>query len=196
MKGWDGRWLFGLALLAALGIAGLIPHASDDPVDHQVHGSQDLVIAPIPHDAASGLSLYEARSVPDEARCPVCGMYPARYPRWAAQLIFTDGGALFFDSPLELFRFLLRMDHYYTGHAPHEVARAFVSDAGDGRWVAIADAYYVRGSKLLGPMRNQDLPAFAERESAEAFVAAQGGSWIRLEQITVDLLQSLEHAGH
>jgi nitrous oxide reductase accessory protein NosL len=45
-------------------------------------------------------------------------------------------------------------------------------------------------------MRNQDLPAFAERGAAEAFVAEQGGDWIRLEQITVDLLQSLEHGKH
>jgi nitrous oxide reductase accessory protein NosL len=39
-------------------------------------------------------------------------------------------------------------------------------------------------------MRGPDLPAFANAGAAEAFVAEQGGSLIRLEQITRDLLQS------
>jgi copper chaperone NosL len=70
------------------------------------------------HDPVIGLDPIAARPVPAEARCPVCGMYPARYPRWAAQLIFKDGKALFFDSPLELFRFLLDMGRYHDAHGP------------------------------------------------------------------------------
>ncbi|MCA1804299.1 MAG: nitrous oxide reductase accessory protein NosL, partial [Xanthomonadaceae bacterium] len=126
----------------------------------------------------------------------VCGMYPARYPRWAAQLIFKDGKAVFFDSPLELFRFLLDMGHYHDAHGPDDVARAYVSDAGDGRWVSIVEAHFVEGSGLLGPMRNPDLPAFAELEAAETFVAERGGRLIRMEQVTLDLLHALEGAGH
>lgn len=147
------------------------------------------------HDPVVGLDPIAARPVPAEARCPVCGMYPSRYPRWAAQLIFKDGKALFFDSPLELFRFLLDMGHYHDAHGPDDVARAYVSDAGDGRWVSIVEAHFVEGSGLLGPMHNPDLPAFAELEAAEAFVAERGGRPIRMEQITPDLLHALEVAG-
>lgn len=196
MKGWDSRWLFGLLALVVVGLVILSLQAGHDHLDHAAHGVPARAIVPIPHDPASGLERYAARPVPEEARCPVCGMYPARTPRWAAQLIFNDGGALFFDSPLELFRFLLRMDLYHAGHDAQDVARAYVSDAGDGRWVSIAEAYFVQGSRQLGPMRNQDLPAFAEHGDAEAFMAEQGGTLIRLEQITLDLLQSVEHAGH
>lgn len=87
------------------------------------------------HDPVIGLDPFAARPVRAEARCPVCGMYPARYPRWALQLIFKAGKALFFDSPMELFRFLLDRGQHHDSHGRDDMARAYVSDAGDGRLV-------------------------------------------------------------
>lgn len=182
-----------LLLLVAAGVLGMRYFAEHPDEPHLDPARERTPAVPRPYDPASGLDRFEARPVPAEARCPVCGMYPARYPRWAAQLIFSDGAALFFDSPLELFRFLLDMEHYHDRHGADDVAQAYVSDAGDGRWLPVAEAYFVQGSGLLGPMRQQDLPAFAKAEDAEALVAEQGGNPIRLEQITPDLLQTLGH---
>jgi copper chaperone NosL len=180
-------FLLTLVVAATLGLWQFAGHGEDAG-----HAARQHSI----HDPVMGLDPIAARPVPAEARCPICGMYPARYPRWAAQLIFKDGKALFFDSPLELFRFLLDMRHYHDAHGPDDVARAYVSDAGDGRWVSIVEAHFVEGSELLGPMHNPDLPAFAEREAAEAFVAERGGRLLRVEQVTQDLLHALEHGGH
>ena len=185
----------GLLLLLAAGALGLwYANGHQEGGLHPYH--VPAVARPFPYDPATGLEPFAARSVPTEARCPVCGMYPARYPRWAAQLIFKDGGVLFFDSPLELFRFLQDMGHYHATQGPEEVARAYVSDAEEGRWVSIVEAYFVSGSDLQGPMRTPDLPAFADEAAAAAFVAARGGRLIRLEQVTPDLLQSLGYPGH
>src|SRR5690606_33954239 len=63
-------------------------------------------IAAIPYDPTTGLAMLAPRPVPVEARCPVCGMYPSRFARWAAQVIFADGAAHFFDSPVDVFLFL------------------------------------------------------------------------------------------
>ena len=52
-----------------------------------------VVAPPTPYDPALGLALTAARAVPVGARCPVCGMYPARSPDWAAQVIFANGDA-------------------------------------------------------------------------------------------------------
>jgi copper chaperone NosL len=30
-------------------------------------------------------------------KCPVCGMFVAKYPDFLAQIVFKDGSALFFD---------------------------------------------------------------------------------------------------
>lgn len=179
-------FLLSLVVAGILGLWRFAGHGGDAghaPPEHSIH------------DPVVGLDPIAARPVPAEARCPVCGMYPARYPRWAAQLIFKDGKALFFDSPLELFRFLLDMGHYHDAHGPDDVARAYVSDAGDGRWISIVEAHFVEGSELLGPMHSADLPAFAELEAAEAFVAERGGRLVRVEQVTLDLLHALEGTG-
>ncbi|MGE5332247.1 MAG: hypothetical protein ACM3Q3_10845, partial [Nitrospirota bacterium] len=45
-----------------------------------------VVAPPTPYNPASGLPLQAARPVPADVRCPVCGMYPARSPDWAAQV--------------------------------------------------------------------------------------------------------------
>ncbi|MFN2339217.1 MAG: nitrous oxide reductase accessory protein NosL [Gammaproteobacteria bacterium] len=190
MKARTAAGLLFLLLLVAAGTLGLWHSAGHGDAAGRAPREPGI------HDPVAGHDPFAARSVPAEARCPVCGMYPARYPRWAAQLIFKDGKAVFFDSPLELFRFLLDMGHYHDAHGPDDVARAYVSDAGDGRWVSIVEAHFVEGSGLLGPMRNPDLPAFAELEAAETFVAERGGRLIRMEQVTLDLLHALEGAGH
>lgn len=60
-------------------------------------GDDVCVVAPAtPYDANSGLPMGAAREVPADARCPVCGMFPARSRSWAAQVIFADGDAHFF----------------------------------------------------------------------------------------------------
>ncbi|MGQ9653410.1 MAG: nitrous oxide reductase accessory protein NosL, partial [Thermodesulfobacteriota bacterium] len=30
-------------------------------------------------------------------KCPVCGMFVAKYPDWTAQVLFKDGRSVFFD---------------------------------------------------------------------------------------------------
>jgi hypothetical protein len=56
--------------------------------------------------APAGAERPAPQAVPAEARCPVCGMYPARFPAWAAQVHLRDGSIRFFDSPVEFFRWL------------------------------------------------------------------------------------------
>ena len=71
-----------------------------------------IVAPPTPYDPASGLPPTAARPIPVDARCPVCGMFPARSPDWAAQVIFRNGDAQFFDSPLSLFMYLQDVARY------------------------------------------------------------------------------------
>ena len=104
---WSRRrwsWLAGAGVLAAAGAAGwafhrlgprpaaplqaAASHASDEALDEIC-----IVAPPTPYDPASGLPPEAPRPVPPDARCPVCGMFPARNPRWAAQIIYIDYSA-------------------------------------------------------------------------------------------------------
>ena len=158
-----------------------------------------VVAPPTPYDAASGQTLEAARSVPAAARCPVCGMYPARSPDWAAQVIFANGEVHFFDSPVSLFLYLGNVARYSAGRSGSDIVARYVTDGAGGGWTDAATAHYVHGSSALGPMRAGNLPAFASAQEAERFAAARGGRVLAFGAVDAALLQTLDrshHSGH
>lgn len=150
-----------------------------------------VVAPPTPYDPASGRALAAAREVPADARCPVCGMYPARSRAWATQVIFADGDAFFFDSPLSLMMYLGNVGHYTRGRTADSIVARYVSDMDTGAWAHAAQAAYVAGSSAMGPMRAGNLPAFADPQAAQQFAQARGGRVLGFEAIDADLLAAL-----
>ena len=186
----------GIALSFASAAALLMPHGKN-----AVEGTAGLddfcIVAPaLPYDPNSGLDKFEPRPVPADARCPVCGMYPARFPRWAAQAIYHDGAVHFFDSPVNLHVFMADVTRYNSGYSRTDIAATFVTDVTSGHWTESGRAYYVHGSDVLGPMRDGNLPAFSDREAAERFAAERGGIVLSAEAITPEILRSLTHSVH
>ncbi|MDO5693741.1 MAG: nitrous oxide reductase accessory protein NosL [Pseudomonadota bacterium] len=159
-----------------------------------------VVSPPIAHDPASGLAPDVPRPIPAAARCPVCGMYPARSPRWAAQVLYRDGHVHFFDSPIDLFQFLPDVARFSPGHGQADILSVWVTDARGGDWVQADQAWYVHGSDALGPMRMGDLPAFAQRDEAEEFASRRGGKVLPFGAVTPAIVKSLSversHALH
>lgn len=149
-----------------------------------------------PYDPASGLGKYDARPIPADARCPVCGMYPARFPRWAAQIVFEDGAAHFFDSPVDLFMFLDKPASFGSTRTAAEAAAMYVADFRNGTWLPARHAVFVRDSRARGPMRGPDLPAFADTVAAQAFIAEQGGRALTFEQVDASVVTGLRDANH
>jgi len=158
-----------------------------------------IVAPPTPYDPASGLPPTAARAVPLDARCPVCGMFPARSRAWAAQIIFDNGDAQFFDSPLSLFMYLQDVARYSPGRSAGSIVAHYVTDAtqaGHTPWIDALGAYYVHGSSAKGPMRAGNLPAFASREAAQAFAAQRGGTVLAFGAIDAVLVAQLAGSSH
>jgi copper chaperone NosL len=154
------------------------------------------VMPPQAFDPASGLAMYAARPIPTDARCPVCGMYPARFPRWAAQIIFKDGAAHFFDSPVDLFMFLDKPGRFGSERSAADAAAIYVADFRSGAWLNAREAVFVRDSRARGPMRGPDLPAFADETAAQAFITEQGGRVLHFDQVDASVVASLRDANH
>lgn len=161
--------------LAATASAGwLVWRQNVSPADAAI--DDVCIVAPtFAYDPASGVAPTAAREVPAGARCPVCGMFPARNRRWAAQVIFADGAVQYLDSPLSLFHYLQRVERYTPGRAAADIAAVYVSDQVTGEWLDADRAIYVHGSTLLGPMRAGNLPAYAAESAARTLVSARGG---------------------
>lgn len=152
-----------------------------------------LTLSLAPMVAAADLSpQYVQRS----ARCPVCGMYPYRSPQWMGQIVFNDQTASTFDSPVDMFRFLNNMVLFDKQHKPADVGAIWVADFGTKAWVDARKAFYVIGSKALGPMNDPNLPAFATREAADAHINAQGGKVLLFGEVTREVIKSLSGGQH
>ena len=183
-----------------LGSAGLVawqwpqrapPSPSGNAALEGIGDDVCVVAPPTPYDPALGQPLTAAREVPADARCPVCGMYPARARAWAAQVIFADGDAYFFDSPLSLMLYLGNVAHYTRGRTADAIVARYVTDTDTGGWLNAHEAVYVTGSSARGPMRAGNLPAFADAEAAQEFVQQRGGRAVPFGAIDVALLRRL-----
>lgn len=182
---------FGLIIvgvvLASLLCTGAVPLAGPVAAPQEVC----IVAPPQPYDPASGLALHAPRPVPVDARCPVCGMYPARNLDWAAQVVFANGDTHFFDSPLTLYQYLHDVARFSPGRSAADIAARYVTAVDTRTWVNADQASYVVGSNALGPMRAGNLPAFAQRQAAQQFAQRRGGRVLGADEITPQLVQSV-----
>lgn len=158
-----------------------------------------VVAPPTPYDPALGLALTAARAVPVGARCPVCGMYPARSPDWAGQIIFSNGDAQFFDSPVSLLLFLNDVPRYSAGRSSDDIVARYVTDVTSKEWIDAGAAFYVHGSSARGPMRAGILPAFASAAAAQQFADQRGGvvqPWDGIDPAEVQRMGGQAHTDH
>lgn len=189
--------LAGGVLSVAIAAFLLLPLGKQDGSNLDQITNELCIVAPAtPYDSSSGLAMHAAKSIPADTRCPVCGMYPARFPRWAAQTVFKDGASHYFDSATDLFVFLQKIDRHSKRYALEDVAASYVTDFETGQWLEAHNAFFVHGSTAFGPMRNADLPAFSARKSADSFAHSRGGKVLTFTQVTPERVQSLSRNVH
>ncbi|MRJ02055.1 MAG: nitrous oxide reductase [Epsilonproteobacteria bacterium] len=136
---------------------------------------------------ALALYIWEAKDrkrveVPKEAKCPICGMFVAKYPRWAALIVTSDGEKLYFDGVKDMMK-------YYLRHRDR-VREVIVTDYYSGEAIDGKRAYYVLGSDLYGPMGKELIPFKREREARE-FMRDHGGRVIRFDEIDGKVIEKL-----
>lgn len=125
-----------------------------------------------------------------DVKCGKCGMFPARYPQWQAQIIFTDGDMTPFDGCKCMFGFLFDMGKYDTKHARSDVAAVLVRDFNTGEWFNAEGAHFVVGSSMMGPMGKELIP-FTAQSAAMDFKEMNGGSLESYDVITMATLKPL-----
>jgi copper chaperone NosL len=127
-----------------------------------------------------------------KAKCPVCGMFVAKYPYWTASLTFKDSTTFYFDGPKDLFKYYLNPGRYGSSRKQADVAAIHVKDYYSLAVIDGRQAFYVIGGDVSGPMGRELVP-FARKEDAEGFLKDHGGKKIvRFTEITAALLKTLE----
>ncbi len=140
---------------------------------------------------AQPLLAQPAKEVASRERCPVCGMFVAKYPDWLTQVRLSNGMVKFFDGVKDMMAFTLSPASF---GAPGQAAREiWVKDYYTLAWLDGRSAWYVIGSDIYGPMGHEFIP-FASAAAAENFRKDHKGTKvIRFGEITEPLVQSMRH---
>jgi nitrous oxide reductase accessory protein NosL len=125
-------------------------------------------------------------------KCPVCGMFVAKYPDFAAQIQFRDGSTVHFDGTKDMFKYYLNLSRYARGKKPADISAVFVSNYYDLALVDGLKAYYVLGSDVYGPMGRELIPFAKESEADDFLNDHKGKSILRFQHVTPAVLKTLE----
>lgn len=114
--------------------------------------------------------------------CPVCDMYPARYPKNKCQLQTKGKEVVHFCSTQCLFEYLKNPEKY--SQKKIQPKAIWVIDYETDAWIYGKNAFYVVGSSKAGPMGKEAFP-FMNKATAEKFVTAQKGKVLPFGEVTI-----------
>jgi len=123
-------------------------------------------------------------------KCPVCGMFVAKYPDFMARVDFQDGSSAFFDGVKDLSKYLLERKKY--GHKKARINSFYVTDYYSMKQIDGQMAFYVIGSDVYGPMGRELIPFEKEADAREFLKDHKGSSVLRFGNITLQIIRSLD----
>ncbi len=136
----------------------------------------------------------KAIKTPEDQKCPVCGMFVYKYPRWAAVMNVTVQGKakqLYFDGVKDLIKFY-REPAKWGQYDDISVLSIVVTDYYRQESIFGEKAFYVIGSDISGPMGHELIP-FDSKDQAEVFLKDHAGSQIlTLDEITPQVIADLD----
>ncbi len=125
-------------------------------------------------------------------KCPVCGMFVAKYPDWVAGIRFQDGSRALFDGAKDLFKLLLQVEDYGPVSRRTDVESIFVTDYYALQQIEARSAWFVIGSDVLGPMGHELVPFAREAEAREFLRDHRGKRVLRFAEVTAALVKGLD----
>ena len=129
---------------------------------------------------------------PPRARCPVCGMFVAKYQDWSGVIVYRDATTIYFDGPKDLFIYYLNPGKYDPARKRTDIASVYVKDYYSLAFIDGRQAFYVIGGNVRGPMGKELVP-FAGKTDAEGFLHDHlGKKVLRFGEITAATLKALE----
>jgi copper chaperone NosL len=125
-------------------------------------------------------------------KCPVCGMFVAKYPDWVTTIRFRDGSMIFFDGAKDMFKYYFDPKKYASSKKLSDIDTIQVTNYYDLTLVNGFDAFYVVGSDVYGPMGRELIP-FAKEEDAKEFMKDHKGQiMLRFKEITDEKIKGLD----
>ena len=126
--------------------------------------------------------------VPEDAKCPVCGMFVSKFPKWAAQITTKDGHSHYFDGVKDMMKFYFEPSKYGHEHSKDEIKDVKVTDYYTLEVTNAKEAYFVIGSNVYGPMGEELIP-FKNESQAKKFMEDHFGKKVlKFDEIKKEML--------
>lgn len=127
--------------------------------------------------------------VPQGSKCPVCGMFVYKYPKWATQMV-VDGKPYYFDGVKDMMKF-----YFFDADFPYDrskIEKVQVSDFYTLEAIDAREAFYVVGSNVFGPMGNELIPFKNEKEAQNFMQEHKGKKILKFKDITPQIAMGLD----
>jgi len=125
-------------------------------------------------------------------KCPVCGMFVAKYPDWTMIVVFRDGSHVFFDGAKDMFKYLLDMKRYAPSRKTVDIQAIWVKDYYHLSPIDARKALYIIGSDIYGPMGRELIPLEQETDAREFLNDHQGKRILKYSEITKEVIKTLD----
>ena len=116
----------------------------------------------------------EVIKVTKDEKCPICGMFVYKYPKWAAQ-IFYDKKHYSFDGVKDL------MKYYFNNK--NGISKILVTDYYSQKTIDARKAFFVIVSDVYGPMGDELVPFLNEDDAKTFYMDHKGSKIIKFKDI-------------
>lgn len=130
--------------------------------------------------------------VSPQDKCPVCGMFVAKYPDWITQIIFKDGSYAAFDGAKDMFKYYFNLKKYNPSKNTTDIDSIYVMDYYSLSLIDGLNAFYVIGSDVYGPMGRELIPSTKEDDAKEFMKDHSGKRVLTFKEVTQELVKSLD----
>jgi copper chaperone NosL len=125
-------------------------------------------------------------------KCPVCGMFVAKYPDFLAEILFKDGSYAVFDGTKDMFKYYFNLKKYNPKKRLEDIDSVYVTDYYNLALIDGYQAFYVTGSDVYGPMGKELIPLEKEADAKEFMKDHKGQSILRFADITFETVKALD----
>ena len=128
-------------------------------------------------------------AVPDDAKCPACGMFVSKYPKWVA-MMQIDEKVYYFDGVKDMMKYYI-FDGDFIYNRKH-ISKIVVSDYYSLEAIDAKEAYYVLDSDVFGPMGHEIIPFKSQKNAHEFQEEHHGKAIVTFTEITDSMVMALD----
>jgi copper chaperone NosL len=142
--------------------------------------------------ASTAAGDLQPNKVSPHDKCPVCGMFVAKFPDFVAQIVFKDGSHVFFDGVKDMMKYYFDLPKYNQAKTTADIGLILVSDYYKLTLIEGHKAWYVIGSDVYGPMGRELIPFQDEAAAKEFKVDHKGTAILQFKDITPKIIKPLD----